>query len=190
MGTCHSEECNSFVVKIWEFCISHNIPWLTAAHIPGSSNVIADGKSDGNSEMLTRALKTLNFQPEIDLFASRLNKRLPVFCSFRPDPEASFINAFTISWAYKKLYCFPPFSCILQVLQKIIQDQATCMVVVPDWPSQAWYPLLTSLLILLPVKLYPSKNLLRLPATPATVYPLHKNMSLLICLLSSDNLQD
>ena len=34
MGTCHSEECNFLVVQIWEFCISHNIPWLTAAHIP------------------------------------------------------------------------------------------------------------------------------------------------------------
>ena len=103
MGTCHSEECNSLVLQIWEFCISHNIPWLTAAHIPGSSNVIADGESRHfhsqdtewmlNPEILTGALKTLNFQPEIDLFASRLNKQLPVFCSFRPDPGASFINA-------------------------------------------------------------------------------------------------
>ena len=145
-----------------------------------------------NPELLTGALKTLNFKPEIDLFASRLNKQLPVFRSFRPDPEASFINAFSILWANKKLYCFPPFSCILQVLQKIIQDQATCVVVVPDWPTctQAWYPLLTSLFILPPVKLRLSKNLLRLPATPTTVHPLHKNMSLLICLLSSNNLQD
>ena len=85
---------------------------------------------------------------------------------------------------------FSSFQLHLQVLQKIIQDQATCVVVVPDWPTQAWYPLPTSLLILPPVKLYPSKNLLRLPATPATVHPLHKNMSLLICLLSSNNLQD
>ena len=46
------------------------------------------------------------------------------FCSFRPDPEASFINVFTQSWANtcKKLYCFPAFSCISQELQKIIQD--------------------------------------------------------------------
>ena len=89
MGTCHSEECNSLVVQIWEFCISHNIPWLTAAHIPGSFNVIADGESRHfhsqdtewilNSELLTRAFRTLNFQPEIDLFAPRLNRQLPVF---------------------------------------------------------------------------------------------------------------
>ena len=45
MGTCHSEECNSLVLQIWEFCIIHNITWLAAAHIPGSSNLIADGES-------------------------------------------------------------------------------------------------------------------------------------------------
>ena len=49
--------------------------------------------------------------------------------------------------------------------------------VVPDWPTQVWYPLLTSLPIVPPVKLRPSKNLLRLPPTPTTVQPLHNNMS-------------
>ena len=74
MGACHSEECNSLVLQIREFCISHNIPWLTAAHIPGSSNLIADGESRHfhsqdtewilNPELLTGTLKTLKFQPE------------------------------------------------------------------------------------------------------------------------------
>ena len=36
------------------------------------------------------------------------------------------------------------------------------------------------MLILPPDKLRPSKSLLRLPATPITVHPLHKNMFLLI----------
>ena len=56
------------------------------------------------------------------------------FCSFRPDPEASLINACTISWVNKKLHCYPLFRCI---------SQAVCVVVVPNWPTQAWYPLLT-----------------------------------------------
>ena len=42
MGTCHSDECNSLVVQIWEFCISQKTSWLTAAPIPGTSNVVAD----------------------------------------------------------------------------------------------------------------------------------------------------
>ena len=123
MGICLSEECDSLVVQIWEFCISHNICWLTAAHIPGSSNEILGGESSHfhsqdtewmlNPEILTKALKTLNFSPEIDLFASWLNKQLPIFCSFRPDPGASFINAFIISWSDNKTLLFSPFQLYL-----------------------------------------------------------------------------
>ena len=44
MGTCHSNDINSLVIKIWQWCIGHNI-WLTVAHIPGKDNIIADGES-------------------------------------------------------------------------------------------------------------------------------------------------
>ena len=71
MGTCHSDNCNSIGIKIWEFCMSHNIIWLTTAHIPGSSNYRADKESrDFRSEdtewiidptLLGIALDALNF---------------------------------------------------------------------------------------------------------------------------------
>ena len=175
MGTCHSIECNSIVKQIWEFSILHNITWLTAAHIPGSSNVRADAESRHlrsqdtewmiNPTLLTNALDTLNLKPEIDLFASRLNRQFSAYSSFRPDPEASCIDAFTISWSEKNVYCFPPFSCVLRVLRKIIQDRATGVVVVPRWPTQSWYPILTNLLLLPPVKLPPSKK----PSAPSKI---------------------
>ena len=38
---CKSLECNSLTQKIWNWAIVRNI-WLSAAHIPGSSNVDAD----------------------------------------------------------------------------------------------------------------------------------------------------
>ena len=145
MGTCHSPECHSLAVQIWEFSISHDMTWLTAAHIPGSLNVRADRESKHfhsqdtewmiNPTLLRNALDTLDFKPEIDLFASRLNGQFPIYCSFWPDPEASFIDASTISWTVKKFYSFRPFSCVLRVLQKIIQDTATGVLVVPMWPS-------------------------------------------------------
>ena len=107
MGTCHSTECHSIAVQIWEFSISHNITWLTAAHIPSSLKVKADRESRHfysqdtewiiNFTLLNDALETLDFKPEIDLFASRLNRQFPIHCLFRPDPEASCIDAFTIS---------------------------------------------------------------------------------------------
>ena len=74
------------------------------------------------------------------------------------------------------------------VLQKIIQDKETGIMVVPMWPTQSWYPILMSLLVLPPITLPPSKNLLSLPAFPEN-HPLHRKMSLLICLLSGNNLR-
>ena len=44
MGGTHSPECNSVTKELWLWCIKRNI-WLSAAHIPGIYNVIADHKS-------------------------------------------------------------------------------------------------------------------------------------------------
>ncbi len=85
MGTSHSSQCKSLCFKIWNFCIENEI-WLIAAHLPGSKNILADKESRTlliytewmlNPFTLQKALKCLDFIPEIDLFASRLNKQFP-----------------------------------------------------------------------------------------------------------------
>ena len=136
---------------------------MTACHIPGKSNVIADresrqfSKQDAewmiNKDVLYKALCRLKFYPDIDLFASRLNHQFAKYCSLRPDPNAMIIDAFTFSWSRKKFYCFPPFSCILPALQKIRQDKAIGILVVPNWPTQPWFPMLTKVLQASPVHL-------------------------------------
>ena len=80
MGTCHTPECYSLAVQIWEFSISHDITWLTAGHIPGSLNARADRESRHfhpqdtewmiNPTLLRNVLDTLDVKPEIKLFAS------------------------------------------------------------------------------------------------------------------------
>ena len=80
----HTSSCNKIAVQIWDFCQEHNI-LLTAFHIPGVQNVHADRESrvftnpDAewllNSKCLKQALIILNFMPEIDLFATRLNSQ-------------------------------------------------------------------------------------------------------------------
>ena len=196
MGTCHSRDCHLVGRQIWQFCVNNSI-WLTAAHIPGSQNVLADSESRHflnqdkewklDSLSLHNALDTLKFQPEIDLFASRLNKQFALYCSYRPDPEATFVDAFSISWADLKFYCFPPFSCLLQAVQKIIQEQARGILVVPDWPTQPWYPLLALLHVQPPVVLPPSHTLLSLRHSPETVHPLCSKLKLLVCHVSGNN---
>ena len=84
MGTSHSVKCNALAKTVWEWCIERQI-WISAAHIPGRDNFIADFESRRNEResewmldtaSLTRALHGLDFVPVIDLFASRINKQL------------------------------------------------------------------------------------------------------------------
>ena len=192
MGSSHTEIGNDMVVAICEFCINNEI-WLTAAHVPGSLNVIADAESRRlytdaewmlKPSLLHDALSNLGFKPDIDLFASRLNKKFEKYCSYKPDPGALHIDAFSISWNRTNICCFPPFSCILQVLQKIIQEKAEGILVVPNWATQPWFPLLEQVLVKQPILLPPSKQTLVLPARPTEIHPLHQKLELKICLVS------
>lgn len=70
---------------------------------------------------------------DIDLIASHFNAQLPCNASWKPDPGASFTDAFTISWAAYYFYAFPPFSIILHCLQKAEQEEAEGIPVVPNW---------------------------------------------------------
>ena len=141
----------------------------------GKQNVIAYQESRNqnvdtewmlNLTYLSTALGKIHFSPEINLFASRFNKQFDAYVSYKPDPYARHIDASTISWANEKFYCFPQFSSILKVIRKIIQDKATGILVVPDWPTQSWYPLLFQILAQPPHRLLPQDNLLILPSHP------------------------
>ncbi|KAJ8043466.1 hypothetical protein HOLleu_10559 [Holothuria leucospilota] len=137
MGGIKSPECNNVAKLIWDWCRKRNI-WLTAAHLPGKLNVEADVLSrqfnDKTEWMLNRGVfKQIvdRFgQPEVDLFASRLNKQVNRFVSWLPDPEAEAIDAFTLDWGDLNFYAFPPFCLIPRCLQKIINDSGQGIMVV------------------------------------------------------------
>ena len=95
-----------------------------------------------NPDILSDALDRLDIKPEIDLFASRLNHQFSRYISYKPDLDAEAVNAFTMSWSDVIFCAFPPFCIIPSVLQKIIKDRARGILVVPDWPSQPWYPII------------------------------------------------
>ncbi len=114
MGGTKASKCNELAKEIWEWCIERNI-WITACHLAGVLNVVADRKSrhfnDETEWMLSkRAFGQICDQfgtPNIDIFASRLNTQLPRFVSWQPDPDAEAIEAFTVDWRGLKCYAFP-----------------------------------------------------------------------------------
>ena len=88
---------------------------------------------------------------QIDLFASRLNAQLQNYVSWKPDPMAKHIDAFCVNWSQYVFYALPPFCLISRCVQKIVQEQATGVLVIPMWPSQAYFPAVMNLLIDLPL---------------------------------------
>lgn len=74
---------------------------------------------------------------EIDLFVLRNNTKISKFCSWKRDPEAWAIDAFTLDWKNLKFYAFPLFSVVLKALQKIKNDEACGILVMSNWPSQS-----------------------------------------------------
>ena len=85
-----------------------------------------------------------------------------LFCSspfsYQPDPGAFAINAFHLSWDSLNFYAFPPFCIIQKMLQKIRKDSATGVILIPYWPTQAWWPVLTQETEHFSVTIRPSAN--------------------------------
>ncbi len=195
MGTSHSPNLNTLVKTIWDWCISNHI-WLTVARIPGKENIEADFESRKcrrntewslDKKLFQQACKKLEFIPNIDLFASRINYQVKPFISYHPDPEALAVNAFHISWRDYKFYAFPPFSIISQVLQKIQREKSEGLVLIPKWPTQTWWPVVMKMVVQSPVVLPMNELTLYLPSHPNERHPLHQKMSLLMCHLSGHN---
>ena len=91
---------------------------LDARYLPGRDNVLADvlsrrGQVVGTEWSLhpqvARSLLRAWGNPSIDLFATCLNAKLPLYCSLALDPQAVFEDEFRHPWDDLDLYVFPPF---------------------------------------------------------------------------------
>ena len=80
--------------------------------------------------------------PEIVLFASPLNTKCIMDASYKPDPDAYHVNAFSLCWSHLNWYKFSPFSI---ALAKLAQDWATGLVIAPCWQTQLLFPQLAQL---------------------------------------------
>ena len=190
-GGVKSLKCHRIAREIWEWAIDHN-NHITAEHIPGVENTLADKASrkiNANIEwsLFPKIFSLLEkkFGPfNIDLFASRLNFKNSCYCSWKPDPNAAHIDAFLTNWNKFKFYAFPPFSLILRVLAKIKADRATGLLICPLWPTQPWFPKLMQMIIDVPLIL--PLNALYLPFKRSQAHKLGKNLRLIACVLSGD----
>ena len=159
MGGTRSRYLCSLSLKIWNYCLDHNI-WLKAVYLPGEENKRADSLSRQfqdshdyflSSDFFTCLHSHFDFCLDIDLFASRLHHHLPRYSSRLPDPSAEFIDAFSHPWS-GRLYLFPPIVLLGRVLNKFISDNCEFGVIIaPFNPSSPFYSTLLSLSIASPI---------------------------------------
>ena len=143
------------------WCQNNNI-CLSALHVAGASNIIADQLSrphlilQSEWTLVPQVLEPvwrIWFRPMVDLFATMFNHRLPVYVSPVPDPNAWRIDAFSCLWSGLLIYAFPPWSVLGRVLRKARVEKARLILIAPLWPAQAWYPDLLELSHVPPLRL-------------------------------------
>lgn len=153
MGGIQFPHLTDLTKDIWQWCEERNI-WLFASYINTKDNVEADQESRKANPDIEWQLPNTEFQkivslfgtPEIDLFASRTNAKCKTYVSWKQDPDAFTVDAFTLDWNHMYFYAFPPCSLILKCIRKIINDKAEGIFIFPNWPSQPWFPLLKSII--------------------------------------------
>ena len=157
---------------LFAFCHKNKVV-LSARHVPGVMNLVADQLSRSQQTLHTewslnpqifRWLSQIDFQPQIDLFATRFNHKLPQYVSPVPDPKALAIDALEMNWSGLLLYSFPPTALCPLVVKKFINSQSCrILVVAPLRETEEWLQDLLALSIRRPVALPPKENLLKLP---------------------------
>jgi hypothetical protein len=91
-------------------------------------------------------------RPDVDLMASDLSRKLPLFYSWsRKDIEAFGLDSLAedVPWGQFDLpYVFPPFPLIDRVLEKMRTERVDkAVIVVPWWPSKPFFPKLLGMAI-------------------------------------------
>ena len=168
--------------RILSWCTRQQVT-LGARHIPGRLNVIADKLSRLGQTIQTewslhpevfQAVCSRWHQPQVDLFATRFNNKLPQFVSPVPDPQAWAVDALSLSWEDLDPYAFPPAAILGKVVEKL-QDYPCnrIILIAPGWPNMPWFWDLVAMSSQIPLCLPSIPNLV----SQSFNQVLHRNLS-------------
>ena len=150
---------------------------IKARHIPGRLNVIADKLSRLGQIIQTewslapevfKSICQTWHTPQVDLFATKFNNKLPQFVSPVPDPRAWAVDALSIPWENMDPYAFPPTALLGKVLSKVRDNPCRRMIIIaPGWPKMPWFWDLVQMAAQVPLCLPNLPNLLTQPFNQA-----------------------
>ena len=170
-GGTHSAEMCALLWNIMTWCHHYQIT-LKARHIPECLNVMGDLLSRSNQIQSTewslhpQVFKQIChkwFTAHVDLFATRLNHKVPLYVSPVPDQNAWDIDALNIDYSGLTAYAYPLLCTTLlhMVIQKIRQSSCLSFVIAAGWSGMPWFGYLVQLSTEIPLQLPVSRTLLK-----------------------------
>ena len=172
-GGTRSHQLCALAMRVLLLCREIDLS-MTVRHLPSKENILADTLSRSRRPILTEwtllpsifeAVCLVWDRPHVDLFATALNNRLPVYMSPVPDERAFAVDALSQDWTGLNGYAFPPFNLVGVVLAKVKKHLCSITLIAPLWPRQPWFPLLLQLLVDVPLGIPPRWNLLSQPCS-------------------------
>lgn len=147
-GSAKADNSYDAACEIFWYCIAHGIQ-LRAQWIPREQNQHADHLSKVHDsddwmlkpqhfDMLSRKWGAF----DIDLFASHTNHQVSRYYSAYLTPDTAGVDAFRFKWG-RACWANPPFGIIARVLRHARLCEARLCLVVPYWPTQPWWRVLT-----------------------------------------------
>ena len=158
--------------RILTWCTRNQVTFK-ARHIPGRLNVVADKLSRLGQTIqmewpllpeVFQAICTRWHRPQIDLFATRFNNKLPQFVSPVPDPMATAVDSLSLPWEDLDAYAFPPAAILGKVVEKLQDSPCKRIILIaPGWPNIPWFWDLVAMSSQIPLSLPFLPNLLTQP---------------------------
>ena len=144
------QDLHQDAIDIYKLCQVNNIR-LAVEWVSRDDNVRADTLSrteDANDYKLDpiafNKLDKMWGPHTVDRFASYQTKLLPRFCSRFRNPGCESIDAFTVSWGNENNWIFPPPYLIPRVIQHMADGKEYGTIILPEWHSAPWWPLLVT----------------------------------------------
>ena len=144
---------NAYAVLISEICCKNNIN-LKTVWIPRDLNNVADFLSKNidyedysvSMSFFEKICIDLKLTPSVDLFADDKNSKTEKFFSLCYCPNTLGADAFNYDWSLNGLnWIFPPPRLILKVLRHMQLTKAEGLLLIPQWKTSYFYPVLNNL---------------------------------------------
>ena len=145
------KDLHAISIEIFELCFENKIE-LSVEWIPRLENEAADLASrsanilDVDDWQITPNFFSIidrKWGPiTIDAFANSYNTKTKRFYSLFHSPHCEGVNAFAYDWSQEMCLLVPPVSVVGKVLNHLLLCKAKAVLVVPDWKSSYFYPLI------------------------------------------------